>query len=245
METSRRAAWPGQLVILGLLVAVAGDVSGDTTDDGPRGCGSSVQPPRGSVQIVHPAPGAWLPMATQRSGPEGAHGPESADGRACDSVLLEFAVADSPLVSWLPLGLLPIAPALLPAGARPTPWALRGHVLADVQVDGETWGTVDLRSIILAGAGAGETQPRSGNDTDARRRGETVTGVKREEEARHLSSLRQQRDELLAFWRSKVRPFACGTQSFPAGNCKHEHASSVPVRLVASLSQLFKCCSEY
>jgi hypothetical protein len=196
-----------RLVILSLLAApwrVVGD-GGDGGDSNSLRSRCCEQLP-GSVQIVHPAQGAWLPMDNKDGGAHG-QGTDGNSSRERTSLLLEFVVVDSPLLAWLPPDLLPLAPALLPHGTCPSAGGLHDQVLADVLIDGEIWGTIDLHSCIFAGMHPpGDTQRRRGvAKGDGTRRGSGEL----EEEAGHLRNVKQERDGLLAEWSKQVAFFAC------------------------------------
>lgn len=155
--------------------------------------------PSGSVQIVQPAPGAWVPMDKHGdpSVPEPGGALSEDNRRERTGMLLEFVVVDPPLLAWLPLGLLPLAPELLPNGTFPSAERLDDRLLADVLVDGKIWGTVDLQSCIFAGITPSDMQRRSG-DAKASQRGWS------EDEARYWRDVKQERDEILAEWSRKV-----------------------------------------
>ena len=78
--------------------------------------------PQGSLHFIHPPPGAWLPLEHGRSEARGGQGSAraGADEHAAGSVLLEFAVADAPLLARVPLvcARCPMRDALCPRPLR-------------------------------------------------------------------------------------------------------------------------------
>ena len=78
--------------------------------------------PQGSLHFIHPPPGAWLPLEHGRSEARGGQGSAraGADEHAAGSVLLEFAVADAPLLARVPpvCARCPMRDALCPRPLR-------------------------------------------------------------------------------------------------------------------------------